>query len=143
MTHCGSFQPAPFCDSVIPRKVKIELHQKGLSLFGQNIAMKVHTSKTQKRETVDEETSMMSKGFTEGKNSVGIVLSYKTCLRACYQRHGSVPTEGMFLFSTGKAMTACLRDYVSRGKMKPCMEVMSYMRSQGHFLGPCQPSEVC
>lgn len=30
-------------------------------------------------------------------------------------------------------MTACPRDYVSQGKMKPCMEVMSYMRSQGHF----------
>lgn len=73
----------------------------------------------------------------------GIVLSYKTCLRACYQRHESVPKEGMFLFSPGKAMTACHRDYVSWGKMKPCMEVMSYMRSQGQFLGPCQPSEVC
>lgn len=73
MTHCGSFQSAPFCDSVIPRKAKIELHQKGLSLFALNIAMKIHTSKTQKRERVDvdEEMRIMSKGSTEGKNSVG------------------------------------------------------------------------
>lgn len=47
------------------------------------------------------------------------------------------------LFSPGKAMTACLRDYVSWGKSKPCMEVMSCMRSRWHYLYHWQSSEVC
>lgn len=63
---------------VIRRKKEIQLHQNGLSLFGWSITVKIHTCKTQEGERRDEdphsarmEVRMMSKRFTEGRNSMG------------------------------------------------------------------------
>lgn len=56
---------------------------------------------------------------------------------------GAYPRRKCVLFSPGKAMTACLRDYVSWGQMKSCMEVTSCMRSQRCCSWHWQSSEVC
>lgn len=73
--------------------------------------MKIHTCKTQKGKIRDEipqstemEMIMMSKGFTEGRNSMGHCSS-KACLRAHCHNGGSVPKEEVCLVQPWKSIS--------------------------------------
>jgi len=99
--------------------------------------MKIHAFNRQEGERRGEDPhstrmEMMSKGFPEGRNSGGIVLSSKAYPGAHSAMLGAYPSRKRVLFSPAKATTARLRDFVSWDKMKLCMEVMSCMRSQQH-----------